>query len=104
MLTRVGELVERIGGTERAVQRLFFGYVGASPRWVIKRYRTFEALERLADLRGVALSDLAQDLGYFDQAHFTNDFRKLTGHAPAKYTGIGAARAGGRHASIPQRR
>lgn len=91
-LTRVGDLMQRLRMTERALQRLFFAYVGASPRWVIKRYRTYEALERLADARGVMLSDLAQDLGYFDQAHFTNDFRRLTGHPPARYAGTGTGR------------
>ena len=86
-LTRVAELAQRIDTPERALQRLFFRYVGASPRWVIKRYRTYEALQRLADQKGIGLSDLAQDLGYFDQAHFTNDFRRLTGQPPASYAG-----------------
>src|SRR5579883_1480963 len=45
-LTRVGNLVQRMGLSERVLQRLFRVYVGASPRWVIKRYRTYEALER----------------------------------------------------------
>jgi AraC-like DNA-binding protein len=28
---------------------------------------------------------LAQDLGYFDQAHFINDFRDAIGSSPAEY-------------------
>lgn len=91
-LARVGDLARRLHTTERALQRLFFAYVGASPRWVIKRYRTYEALERLADARGAALSDLAQELGYFDQAHFTNDFKRLTGYPPAQYAEAGTRR------------
>jgi AraC-like DNA-binding protein len=91
-LARVGDLVRRLRTTERSLQRLFFDYVGASPRWVIKRYRTYEALERLADARGVGLSEIAQDLGYFDQAHFTNDFRRLTGRPPAQYAATGTRR------------
>jgi len=103
-LTRVCDLVRRSGMTERALQRLFSCYVGASPRWVIKRYRTYEALERLADLRGVALCDLAQDLGYFDQAHFSNDFRKLTGHPPAEYAGARSGRKTRPGADVAPRR
>ena len=30
-------------------------------------------------------SALAQDLGYFDQAHFIADFRKLVGKTPGDY-------------------
>lgn len=87
-LTRVTDLAQRVGVTERALQRLFYRYVGASPRWVIKRYRTYEALERLANSRGTTMSELAQDLGYFDQAHFINDFKKLTGQPPVAYARI----------------
>jgi AraC-like DNA-binding protein len=59
--------------------------VGASARWVIKRYRTYEALEQLRTVGAGQLADLAQRLGYFDQAHFTNDFSKRVGQAPAVY-------------------
>jgi AraC-like DNA-binding protein len=33
----------------------------------------------------VDVSDLAQTLGYFDQAHFSNDFRTAIGSAPFEY-------------------
>ena len=71
------------------MQRIFRRYVGASARWVIKRYRVYEALEQLAD-GGPAeqtwdWAGLAQDLGYYDQAHFINDFKKLVGRSPTAY-------------------
>ena len=84
-VTRVQHLVARLDGSERALQRLFSRYVGASPRWVIKRYRVYEALEQLAHGRPPEFASLAQNLGYFDQAHFINDFRKLVGCAPREY-------------------
>jgi len=49
----------------------------------------YEALEQLADggpaeqIRDWA--GLAQDLGYYDQAHFINDFKKLVGRSPTAY-------------------
>jgi AraC-like DNA-binding protein len=36
----------------------------------------------------VDFAALAQDLGYYDQAHLINDFRKLVGHSPAAYLEI----------------
>ena len=33
----------------------------------------------------VDLSQLALQLGYFDQAHFNNEFRSLTGRSPGEY-------------------
>jgi len=84
-VTRVEHLVAQCGIAERTLQRLFARYVGASPRWVIKRYRIYEALESVARGTGAEWANLAQDLGYFDQAHFTNDFKKLVGCSPTEY-------------------
>ena len=85
-VTRVQHLVSRLRTSERSLQRLFRRYVGASPRWIIKRYRVYEALEQLTFGQAAEFAALAQSLGYFDQAHFINDFRKLVGCAPREYT------------------
>lgn len=84
-LTRVSTLSQRMALSERNLQRLFHRYVGASPGWVIKRYRMYEAIERLGGESKLPLTDLAHNLGYFDQAHFSNDFKKTVGQAPAHY-------------------
>jgi AraC-like DNA-binding protein len=84
-VTRVEHVIERSGLQERTLQRLFHRYVGASPRWVIKRYRVYDVLNQLTAGIPVAWAALAQDMGYFDQSHFNNDFRKLVGCAPREY-------------------
>ena len=81
----VDDLVERYGMNKRMLQRLFATYVGASPKWVIQRYRVHEAAERLAADPSVAQSSLAADLGYSDQAHFIRDFKAVVGTSPAAY-------------------
>ncbi len=50
-----------------------------SPKWVIQRYRLIEAADQLAQQADIDLPGLAQALGYFDQAHFINDFRATVG-------------------------
>jgi AraC-like DNA-binding protein len=84
-LTRVEHLVERHALGKRALQRLFNDYVGASPKWVIARYRLHEAIEQLARGAPPDWVALALQLGYFDQAHFIRDFRKLVGRTPGEY-------------------
>lgn len=79
------ELAERCGLGLRALQRLFNDYVGASPKWVINRYRLHEAVERLAAGTAVDWAELALALGYYDQAHFNRDFRKLVGRSPGEF-------------------
>ena len=84
-ITRVAQIAERVGVSRRTLQRLFSQYVGVSPKWVIQRYRLLEAADRLAQHTTVDLPGLAQTLGYFDQAHFINDFRATIGSTPAEY-------------------
>jgi AraC-like DNA-binding protein len=84
-VTRVAEIADRCGASQRTLQRLFAQYVGVSPKWVIRRYRLLEAAEQLASDGQADLPGLAQKLGYFDQAHFINDFRATVGSTPAEY-------------------
>jgi AraC-like DNA-binding protein len=84
-ITRVAAIADRVGVSQRTLQRLFSQYVGVSPKWVIRRYRLLEAAHQLANDPNVDLLSLAQTLGYFDQAHFINDFRATVGSTPAGY-------------------
>jgi AraC-like DNA-binding protein len=84
-LLTVESLAQRSGHTIRTLQRLFRDYVGVSPKWVIRRYRLHELLERLNSGHSFDAAQLALDLGYADQAHLINDFRKLSGYTPTEY-------------------
>jgi AraC-like DNA-binding protein len=84
-INRVDELATQVGLNERALQRLFSDYVGVSPKWVIRRFRLHDAASRLAKAEDVNLTNLAQDLGYADQAHFTRDFKAIVGRSPSDY-------------------
>jgi AraC-like DNA-binding protein len=105
-VTRVHQLVARFDATERTLQRLFQRYVGASPRWVIKRYRAYEAIDHLNDRRPPPLAALAQHLGYFDQAHFANDFKDYVGQAPSRYAeyALGKKPSGSASRKVPVER
>jgi AraC-like DNA-binding protein len=52
---------------------------------VIGRYRLHEAAARLKAGASPDLTALAQDLGYFDQAHFIRDFRRHVGESPGRF-------------------
>jgi len=73
------------GWGKRSLQRVFKEYVGASPKWVIRRYRLHELVERFQQGGELDWAGLALELGYFDQAHLINDFRKVAGYSPAQY-------------------
>lgn len=92
-ITRVDDIVRQMHITKRTLQRLFNHYVGVSPKWVIQRYRLHEAAEQLEQNPQVDLTKLAQSLGYFDQAHFINDFKSVVGLPPAEYARRSASEA-----------
>ena len=82
----VDHLVSRAGIRKRSLQRIFSDYVGVSPKWVIRRYRLHELIERLNTGDKLDWPQLALELGYFDQAHLINDFKSITGYSPTQYT------------------
>jgi AraC-like DNA-binding protein len=84
-IRRVGDFARAEGVSVRLLQRLFAGYVGVGPKWVILRYRIHEALERAETERAVDWAALAADLGYADQAHLVRDFTATVGVPPAAY-------------------
>lgn len=84
-ITQVQQLAHQVHISVRRLQLLFKDYVGASPKWVIRRNRLLDAADRLAKGDDIDLAALAQQLGYYDQAHFTTDFEKLVGKPPAEY-------------------
>ena len=87
---RVEQLASAAGASVRTLQRLFDQHVGASPSFVIRRWRIIEAAEAARrasgdgdDWRGWAA--IAAELGYSDQAHLTRDFRRHLGTSPSAY-------------------
>ncbi|MEU8900026.1 helix-turn-helix domain-containing protein [Nocardia sp. NPDC048505] len=84
-LTRVDQVTERFDIPIRTLQRLFRRYVGAAPKWVLRRYRLQDGADLLAHGRTADLAALALDLGYFDQAHFSREFAAEVGMPPLEY-------------------
>ena len=84
-ITQVEQLASLFNIEKRKVQRLFNIYVGVSPKWVIKKYRLHEILERLEEQGNIDWQQLITELGYFDQAHFIKDFKQFVGKSPTTY-------------------
>ncbi|HET6484894.1 MAG TPA: helix-turn-helix domain-containing protein [Spirochaetia bacterium] len=84
-LRTVADAARALGLDVRGLQRLFQREVGIGPKELILRFRLQEAAERLLRQPDLRSSDLALDLGYFDQAHFIRDFKSVTGIPPEAY-------------------
>ncbi len=82
-ILRVEQLCTIAGLSIRPLQRLFKDYVGATPKWLIRRHRLQEVATRIDRGEAPNFADLAAELGYTDQAHLTRDFRAATGLSPS---------------------
>jgi len=81
---RVAHVCRAFDLTERQAQRLFRLYVGVGMKWLMLRARLHEAIERVR-LGRAGSAALAHELGYYDQAQFIREFRRLTGRSPGRY-------------------
>lgn len=85
-MQRVGQVCAKLDLGERALQRLLRRRIGLSPKWLIQRRRLHDAADLLRAGASVDLARVAADLGYADQAHFTRDFRAVTGLTPGEFS------------------
>ncbi len=83
-LVRVDQVAALGALSVRSLQRLFAAYVGLTPKAVLARYRLQDAAAAIDAGEG-DLAGLAASLGWFDQAHFSRDFRSVVGISPSAY-------------------
>ena len=96
----IAQLADRHGLTHRRVIELFDRNVGLKPK-AYQRVRRLRRVFHLIDSSPrPSWTTIAHRCGYFDQAHFINDFRLLTGVSPGEYE---ATRSSVGHGCIPHR-
>jgi len=82
----IKELERRTGFTRRYLDQLFSRHVGLSPKTLaeIFRFQKFY-LKWAQSLPFEVLKEELHDY-YYDQAHFTKEFKKMTGYPPGKFS------------------
>lgn len=81
----IRDFCDASGAHPRTLERHLNRHVGASPRQYLRLRRYQDALTRLMAGQPQSLTELAHELGYYDQAHFINDFKSFTGSAPSVF-------------------
>jgi AraC-like DNA-binding protein len=84
----VGALTHTAGVSGNHLATQFKSHVGVTPKRVARIYRFARLILSLDALRRVDWSELAQTAGYFDQAHFSREFKDFTGHTPTEYLAL----------------
>jgi AraC-like DNA-binding protein len=81
------ELAGHAGIGVRQFQREFSARFGASPKLFSRIVRSQNALDTKARSSTKSWTDVAQELGYYDQMHMVHDFREFTGESPTETLG-----------------
>jgi AraC-like DNA-binding protein len=79
------ELIKNSPIGARHFRRKFKEIIGVSPKYFCKVIQLNTIFELLKSSDSKKLHHLALDCGYYDQAHFINDFNKLIGDSPENF-------------------
>jgi RpiB/LacA/LacB family sugar-phosphate isomerase len=80
----VGELAQVVGMSQYYFSKLFKMSTGTTPHQYVMRQRVERAQEMLRETP-LPLVEIASQVGFETQSHFTSVFRRLTGITPKRY-------------------
>lgn len=86
-LTSVADLAEKLGISDRSVERLSRRAFGFSPKLLLRRQRFLRSLARFMLDPSMSWIETL-DHQYYDQAQFTRDFQRFMGMSPRAYAAL----------------
>jgi len=85
---RMDDLAFQAGISPRQLRRLFLEEIGLSPKHFCRVIRFRNSLSRWSQGGRADWTQVALDCGYYDQAHFINEFRQFSGYTPGEFAAL----------------
>ena len=83
--TNLGRVSDKIGYSQKHFIAMFRQQVGITPKAYLKIIRFQKAIGEIEEKKEVNWTDISQDCGFYDQAHFIHDFKFFSGFTPEEY-------------------
>jgi AraC-like DNA-binding protein len=83
--TRIAALGQTLGVSERHLERRFREQVGLGPKRYARLLRFAGVIDRLRRVETMPWTEVALELGYYDQSHLIRDFRTFAGASPEEF-------------------
>ena len=81
----IGRMNQKIGYSQKHFTDMFRKQVGVTPKSYLRVMRFQKALKSIDAIDMIDWGQLSQDCGFYDQAHFINDFKHFSGFTPEQY-------------------
>lgn len=81
----IHHLVEKVGFSQKHLIKIFKEHVGVTPKAFLKIMRFQKAIQEIETYKTANWASIALESGYYDQAHFINDFKDFSGFTPNQY-------------------
>ena len=81
----IEELASKACLSRKQFERIFSEYIGISPKQYLRVIRLQASVYLKSKNEEMSLTELAYENGYFDQSHFINDFKSMTGLTPKQF-------------------
>lgn len=81
----LGRVTHNIGYSRKHFIALFKEQVGITPKAYLKIIRFQKAISEIEERKEADWTNISLDCGFYDQAHFINDFKFFSGFTPGEY-------------------
>ena len=81
----IEEISEQTNISYKQLERNFKATIGVTPKTFSRTTRFLHLCHHLKDYENKSFTEIAFDLGYYDQAHFIKEFKEFSGLTPKEY-------------------
>lgn len=82
---KVEDIMDQSSVSKRRLEQVFSEKIGLPPKAIHRIHRIRRSIDFMRDHPGHSLTHVAHEFNFFDQSHFTREFKRFTGFTPKRF-------------------